>query len=366
MLIKKKLRLIIGSLNVGGTEKQVVKLVNSLTKKGWEIELFTIKEKGLLAKFLNKKIKIKNLNINSNLKILNLLKLLFELYKLFKKDPYTLTHFFLPQAYIAGMTAAIIAKSKSKLIMSRRSLNFYQKKILFIKTIEKFLHKRVNKILVNSIAIKKQLIAIEDVKEDKVKIIYNGIETGSKKRIRKSNSFNIVIVANLIPYKNNIMLFNSLNLIKSKLPSNWKLYCIGRDDGIKKNLLSLSKKFKIYNRIKWIETINVEKILYNCDLGILCSKEEGFPNAILEYFKFKLPVISTNVGGCKEIIKNKKNGILVKNNNFSQLSEAIIYFLKNKNEAKKMVIESSKTIKNFSIKKMVNEHEKEYLKCLNS
>ena len=43
MLIKKKLRLIIGSLNVGGTEKQVVKLVNSLTKKGWEIELFTIK-----------------------------------------------------------------------------------------------------------------------------------------------------------------------------------------------------------------------------------------------------------------------------------------------------------------------------------
>ena len=135
MLIKKKLRLIIGSLNVGGTEKQVVKLVNYLTKKGWEIELFTIKEKGLLAKFLNKKIKIKNLNINSNLKILNLLKLLFELYKLFKKDPYTLTHFFLPQAYIAGMTAAIIAKSKSKLIMSRRSLNFYQKKILFIKTI---------------------------------------------------------------------------------------------------------------------------------------------------------------------------------------------------------------------------------------
>ena len=61
------------------------------------------------------------------------------------------------------------------------------------------------------------------------------------------------------------MLFNSLNLIKTKLPSNWKLYCIGRDDGIKKNLLSLSKKFKIYNRIKCIETINVEKILYNCE-----------------------------------------------------------------------------------------------------
>ena len=133
------------------------------------------------------------------------------------------------------MISSIIANSKCKLIMSRRSLNFYQNKIIFCRIVEKFLHKKVDKILVNSKAIKKQLINHENVSKDRIKIIYNGIDVTNKKKFQKNNNFNIVITANLIPYKNHHILFNSLNLIKEKLPKNWGLYCIGRDDGIKKN-----------------------------------------------------------------------------------------------------------------------------------
>ena len=52
---KKKIRIIIGSLNVGGTEKQLLKIINNLVKRSWEIELITLKEVGVLAKYLNKK-----------------------------------------------------------------------------------------------------------------------------------------------------------------------------------------------------------------------------------------------------------------------------------------------------------------------
>ena len=51
----------------------------------------------------------------------------------------------------------------------------------------------------------------------------------------------------------------------------------------------------------------MENILSNCNLGILCSKEEGFPNAILEYFAFKLPVITTTGTPWQEI-KDKDAG----------------------------------------------------------
>ena len=51
---KKKLRIIIGSLNVGGTEKQLIKIVNALSKKNWKIEIITLQEKGILNKYLNK------------------------------------------------------------------------------------------------------------------------------------------------------------------------------------------------------------------------------------------------------------------------------------------------------------------------
>ena len=67
--------------------------------------------------------------------------------------------------------------------------------------------------MVNSIAIKKQLINQERVSKKKIKIIYNGIEVKNNKKFKKNNNFNIVIIANLIPYKNHHILFNSLSLI---------------------------------------------------------------------------------------------------------------------------------------------------------
>ena len=125
---KKKIRIIIGSLNIGGTEKQLLEIINFLAKKNWEIELITLKEKGFLINNLNPKIKVTNLNIKSSSKITNLFLIFYKLFKIFKKDSKTLTHFFLPQAYIIGMLAAITASSKCNLIMSRRSLNLYQNK----------------------------------------------------------------------------------------------------------------------------------------------------------------------------------------------------------------------------------------------
>ena len=58
---KKKIRIIIGSLNVGGTEKQLLEIINRLVEKKWEIELITLKEKGNLAEDLNPKIKVTQL-----------------------------------------------------------------------------------------------------------------------------------------------------------------------------------------------------------------------------------------------------------------------------------------------------------------
>ena len=361
---KKKLRIIIGSLNVGGTEKQLIKIVNALSKKNWKIEIITLQEKGILNKYLNKKIVSNNLNIKSSFKLIKLIKITYKLVKIFKKNPSTLTHFFLPQAYIIGMISSIISQAKCKLIMSRRSLNLYQNKNFLYKTIERLLHKKVNKILVNSNVIRKQLINEEKVNKNKIKLIYNGVSVNNKK-IKKKNNFNIVIIANLIPYKNHRILLKSLELIKDKLPKNWKLYCIGRDDGIKKELIKLSNQLSISKNIIWVETLKLKNILSNCKIGILCSKEEGFPNAILEYFASKLPVITSNVGGCKEIVKNKKNGLIIEKNNSVKLSKAIFYLYKNEKIAKKFGIEGYNNVASkYTLEKTINKHEKEYLNCL--
>jgi len=59
--------------------------------------------------------------------------------------------------------------------------------------------------------------------------------------------------------------------------------------------------------------------------------------------------------------------MLVSKNNPLALSKAILYLYKNKNIGKKFADEGFKTVKKkFRLKKTINQHEKEYLKCLRS
>ena len=104
--------------------------------------------------------------------------------KLTKPD---IIHCFLPQSYIFGGFIGLLLNHKN-VIMSRRSLNTYQRKykIIPLRKIEKFLHKYSNIILANSKAVYSELIE-EGVKEEKLKLIYNGVNLRKKKRVVISN-----------------------------------------------------------------------------------------------------------------------------------------------------------------------------------
>ena len=70
---KKRIRIIIGSLNVGGTEKQLIQILNGLYKNNWNIEIIVINNRGRLTKLLNKNIKIQCIGSKSFLKLSALL-----------------------------------------------------------------------------------------------------------------------------------------------------------------------------------------------------------------------------------------------------------------------------------------------------
>ena len=60
-------------------------------------------------------------------------------------------------------------------------------------------------------------------------------------------------------------------------------------------------------------------------------------------------VIGTSVGGIPEVITNRKNGILVKPNNPTELAEAIEFYLNETSQAKKMIKEGKAFVDlNFS------------------
>ncbi len=74
----------------------------------------------------------------------------------------------------------------------------------------------------------------------------------------------------------------------------------------------------------WLSEEQVVEEYKKADVFIFPSHLEGFPNAVLEALNYRLPIITTNVGGVSESVINDFNGYLIEPKNKKQLLKAII------------------------------------------
>jgi glycosyltransferase involved in cell wall biosynthesis len=75
------------------------------------------------------------------------------------------------------------------------------------------------------------------------------------------------------------------------------------------------------------KTNEVEKYMSIMDVFVLPSFREGFGNVNIEASSMKVPVVSYNVTGCKDSVKDGFSGFLVKKNDIDALVEKVSYFL---------------------------------------
>lgn len=101
----------------------------------------------------------------------------------------------------------------------------------------------------------------------------------------------------------------------------------------------LSKKENVVLHQK-LNHKDVKNIFTKADIFILPSYREGLPRAALEAMCSKLPVILTDVPGCRECVIHNENGFMVQPQNAESLVEAINKFIQNPNMIKKMGLKS--------------------------
>lgn len=73
----------------------------------------------------------------------------------------------------------------------------------------------------------------------------------------------------------------------------------------------------------WVNGLQKENSLRMAHIYVLPSHNEGFPVSILEAMSYKLPVISTTVGGIPELVRDGLDGFLVKAGDVSALAAAM-------------------------------------------
>lgn len=77
---------------------------------------------------------------------------------------------------------------------------------------------------------------------------------------------------------------------------------------------------------------DMPRLLAETDVAVLPSYREGVPRSLLEAAACGLPIVATDVPGCREIVLDKVNGILVPPRNPAALAAAIRYFYDEPNE----------------------------------
>jgi glycosyltransferase involved in cell wall biosynthesis len=119
----------------------------------------------------------------------------------------------------------------------------------------------------------------------------------------------------------------------------------------KKELQSLIDKF---NLLEYVEIHDFEPeilpVIANFDAFVICSYTEGLPMALLEAMLLKVPLICTAVGGMKEIIEDKVNGLLIPSGDSKMLAEAVDLLYQDRGLAAQLANNAyEKVINNFSI-----------------
>ncbi|WP_299060191.1 glycosyltransferase [uncultured Polaribacter sp.] len=107
---------------------------------------------------------------------------------------------------------------------------------------------------------------------------------------------------------------------------DWSLHLVGgyiEDNYFKKIKRFISEKGLEKHIFVYGVCTDIFNILQQGSLGVLSSKSEGLPIALLEYGLAKLPVVVTNVGDCNKVVVNNKTGFIVMPNNSALLANKL-------------------------------------------
>ena len=372
----RRLLVVTESLGVGGTESHLIRTLPRLVEHGWSVMTFCLTERGERAEQLEAagvevlatprlaKRKGSFLRYPAHVALAS-----SKLYWLMRRWRPQIAHFYLPGPYLIGAHAAIAARTPIK-VMSRRSLSDYQQNWPLVARLERRLHAKMDAIVGNSAAVVRQLIE-EGVPEEKVKLIYNGIDAswnlpdrGEARRALGLEDDELVgvVVANLIHYKGHRELVRGLSHVEPELSSPWRILAAGRDHGIRDELEALAAARGIRHRILFLgEHSDIPLLLAAAAFGLLTSREEGFSNVILEGMAAGLPMIVTDVGGNAEAVLDSETGLVVPPLNPKAIGAAIVRLARDAGLRARLGAAARKRVEEqFSIDQCVKAHAELY------
>ncbi|WP_166804979.1 glycosyltransferase family 4 protein [Nitrosococcus wardiae] len=153
------------------------------------------------------------------------------------------------------------------------------------------------------------------VQNNKLTVISNGVEQyfldiGERRIQTRTQGLSLITISSLIPSKGVERIIQAVNLLQGEIGLNLTIVGSGPEkEKLQKLAASLGLDKKVYFTGN-VTPDDIPKYLEKADVFVFASHSEGRPNVLLEAMAASLPIIATSIPGIKEIVQDKKTGLL--------------------------------------------------------
>lgn len=322
------------SLADGGTERQILQLAGIARKSGLKPQICVLRAtQWLTSEVANCPVKHFQLN---RLQSVGGVKEVCKIVHWMRQERFSILQTFFRESNLLGPWLGHLA-GIALIVGTRRNLNNDEERSLIGRQFKLILQGAsnlcVDRILVNSQAVRDRILETERVPNRKLRVIYNGVDLAllrpqPEMRVRMRAELGLqqhhILIGNIsrLCQVKGVDLFVQAARVAYEADTTLRFVLIGGGP-LQAELQSLVQREGLSSVITLTGPVDdVRAYLAAMDVAVLCSNAEGFSNSLLEYMASGLPVIATDVGGNREALGEA--GILISRGDSSQLTVAML------------------------------------------
>lgn len=254
--------------------------------------------------------------------------------KKFIEENFDLIHLHNPLVPVIKTSLPTIVTMHGSLVENVVAMELVDLKSLFSKILGKTVSYSISKNLMNyaddvitiSESVAQQIRNYYNFYE--LKIINNGVDTKKFYPSEKQRNY-MLYVGRLGHGKGIFDLLDAFKMLNNK--TDTKLLIAGKGE-LEEKIRSKIRNEAIENVVMLghVEQEDLVEIYQNAKLFVFPSHYEGLPTAILEAMASGIPIVASDVSGCRDLIKNEYNGVLVPVEDPVKLYESVYQLLKDR------------------------------------
>ncbi len=369
-----KILYVITGADIGGAQRHLLYLSEWFKNLGHDVHVVVGENGPLIKELIDRNIGVTVIEISRRVELRKDLKAFFNLFVFIKKGKYDLVHSHSSKAGILTRFAGFF-NGVSRNIFTAHGFVFtdptLSKKMKAIYIFLERVCSWVSTKIITVSAFDYEKGKAMGINKNKMHVIQNGIPSGTicsplelevrQEALRKCAKRIVGLVGRIVSEKNIDMLIRVAKLFKERGLENPEFWIVGegpliehyKQEVVKEDLQSIVLfKGNQDNVYEWIDRMHVM---------IITSHKEGLPYVLLEACSRGLPVVSTDVGGVKQLLDpNNEKKLIVPINDDESMYLRLKTLLSDDLLREYIGTESIKLARNVTVERMCSETNKVY------